>query len=159
MKILLATDGSQYAERAAKKGFEFIKAKDDLEIKIISVAEPVGPVVADPFGATNAFYMEAKNEAVNAAHKYVENIKKIIEEKFAGGTMPKIETTVVIDSPKSAIIEEAQEWEADVIIVGSHGYGFWERMFIGSVSDAVIHHSPCSVLVIRNDEEEENKKE
>ena len=46
-------------------------------------------------------------------------------------------------------IEEAQNWGADLIIVGSHGYGFWSRALLGSVSNAVINHAPCSVLVVR----------
>ena len=47
------------------------------------------------------------------------------------------------------IVEEAQNWEADLIIVGSHGHGFWKRSFLGSTSDKVIHNAPCSVLVVR----------
>ena len=47
------------------------------------------------------------------------------------------------------IIETAKDWNADLIVVGSHGRGFWGRTMIGSVSDSVIHHAPCSVLVVR----------
>jgi nucleotide-binding universal stress UspA family protein len=52
-------------------------------------------------------------------------------------------------SPKQVIVEEAEKWGADLIVVGSHGYGWWERILLGSVSQAVIHHAPCSVEVVR----------
>ena len=39
---------------------------------------------------------------------------------------------------------------ADLIIVGSHDYNRWERLLLGSVSDSVIHHAPCSVLLVRS---------
>ena len=60
-----------------------------------------------------------------------------------------LSTRVLCGSPAQAIIEEAENWGADLVVVGSHGYGFWERMFLGSVSNAVVHHAPCSVLIVR----------
>jgi len=47
------------------------------------------------------------------------------------------------------IVEAAEEWDADMIVVGSHGHGFWGRLALGSVSDAVIHQAPCSVLIAK----------
>lgn len=61
-----------------------------------------------------------------------------------------------------AIIETAKEWEADLIVVGSHGRGFWGRLTAGSVSDSLVHHAPCSVLVARKPEsfsKDESKRE
>jgi nucleotide-binding universal stress UspA family protein len=51
--------------------------------------------------------------------------------------------------PTETITDIAQEWGADLIVVGSHGHDFWGRMTLGSVSDGVIHHAKCSVLVVR----------
>jgi nucleotide-binding universal stress UspA family protein len=48
------------------------------------------------------------------------------------------------------IIDKAERWRADLIVVGSHGYGFWGRL-LGSVSNYVVHNAPCSVLVVRKD--------
>lgn len=151
MKILIATDGSKYSANAAKKCCEFIKSTEGLEIKIISAVEPVRPVPAEPFGVSTEFYLEVESAAKKKAGDFVEEIKKIIEEN-SGDSKIKIETVIPVSAPKTAIVEEAKEWEADLIVVGSHGYGFWNRMFLGSVSDAVMHHAPCSVLVVREDE-------
>jgi nucleotide-binding universal stress UspA family protein len=51
--------------------------------------------------------------------------------------------------PKDAIVTEAERWGADLVVVGSHGYGPIRRFFLGSVSLFVAHHAPCSVLVVR----------
>ena len=56
---------------------------------------------------------------------------------------------VLFGSPESRIVETAEEFGADLIIVGSHGYSRWERLLLGSVSQSVVHHAPCSVLVVR----------
>ena len=60
-----------------------------------------------------------------------------------------ISTEVLFGSPDSRIVETAEQWHADLIVIGSHGYSRWERLLLGSVSDSVLHHAPCSVLVVR----------
>jgi nucleotide-binding universal stress UspA family protein len=47
------------------------------------------------------------------------------------------------------ILEEAERWDADLIVLGSHGYGLWQRFLLGSVSQAVVSHARCSVEVVR----------
>ena len=51
--------------------------------------------------------------------------------------------------PKDVIVEEAREWGADLIVLGSHGYGFVKRLVLGSVAAAVVAAAPCSVQVVR----------
>jgi nucleotide-binding universal stress UspA family protein len=67
----------------------------------------------------------------------------------------EIEKEILIGSAKKIIVKEAEDWEADLIVVGSHGYGFLGRALLGSVSDAVIHHAPCSVLVVKTQEDQQ----
>jgi nucleotide-binding universal stress UspA family protein len=47
------------------------------------------------------------------------------------------------------IVEEARDWGADLIVLGSHGYGRVRRVVLGSVAAAVVAIAPCSVLVVR----------
>jgi nucleotide-binding universal stress UspA family protein len=56
---------------------------------------------------------------------------------------------------KQVIVEEAEKWGADLIVVGSHGQGLWSRALLGSVSNSVVHHAPCSVFVGRTPENTE----
>jgi nucleotide-binding universal stress UspA family protein len=66
--------------------------------------------------------------------------------------MPNVSEEVISGSPQRAIVERAKEWGADLIVLGSHGYGFWSRALLGSVSTSVVNHAPCSVLVVRANE-------
>ena len=70
----------------------------------------------------------------------------------AGGrpvSIVEISTDVLFGSPDSRIVEAAEEMRPDLVVVGSHGYSRWEILLLGSVSDSVVHHAPCSVLVVR----------
>ena len=91
-----------------------------------------------------------EDDAQAQAEKFAADAAEFINENF-----PEISATTEVKkgSPERGIIEAAQEWQADLIIVGSHGRGFWGRMMIGSVSDAVMHHAPCSVLIVRRKDE------
>jgi nucleotide-binding universal stress UspA family protein len=53
-------------------------------------------------------------------------------------------------SPKQIILEEAQKWAADLIVVGSHGRRGFKRFLLGSVSEAVAMNAHCSVVVVRD---------
>jgi nucleotide-binding universal stress UspA family protein len=55
----------------------------------------------------------------------------------------------VVDSPKDAIVEEAERWGADLIVVGSHGYRCPGHAPLGSVSQAVATQAKCSVEIVR----------
>jgi nucleotide-binding universal stress UspA family protein len=61
----------------------------------------------------------------------------------------KVETAVEEGDPKSTIVEDAARWHADLIVLGSHGRKGVDRFLMGSVSDAVARHAPCSVEVVR----------
>jgi len=49
----------------------------------------------------------------------------------------------------TVILDEAESWGADLIVLGSHGYNAWKRFLLGSVSQAVVSHAKCSVEVVR----------
>jgi nucleotide-binding universal stress UspA family protein len=64
---------------------------------------------------------------------------------------PDLKVTHVLREgwPKEAIHDEAELWGADLIVVGSHGYGSIRRLFLGSVSFAIATNASCSVEIVR----------
>jgi nucleotide-binding universal stress UspA family protein len=62
----------------------------------------------------------------------------------------KTEYSQLIGNPGRTICELANNWNADLILVGSRGFKGLKEMFLGSVSNYVTHHAPCSVLIVRN---------
>lgn len=149
MKILVATDGSDYSRQAIEKCTYFVAPEGKTEIMIISAAENVTPIAAEPFGVSNQYYAEVAADLRKQAANAVTDAEKIIGEKCAGRDFT-VTTEVYQGNVKEEIVEAAKRFGADLIVVGSHGYGFLSRMLLGSVSDFVIHHAPCSVLVVRH---------
>jgi len=147
MKILLATEGSEFSRAAIEKCCQIFGETKNAEIRIISAAEPI-IVPVEPFAVSAGYLADAQKAAVEGAEGSV----SMAEEKIRTALpdlADRLSTKVVKDKPVPAILDEAKEWEADLIIMGSHGYGFWQRTFLGSVSNSVVHHAPCSVLIVR----------
>src|SRR5215469_12445878 len=65
----------------------------------------------------------------------------------------KVLPKVVCGYPKASILDEAKEWGADLIVMGSHGRHGLKRLLLGSVAEAVALHSSCSVEVIKDQSE------
>lgn len=149
MKILLATDGSDFSLAAARKCCEVIAFDEDTVVKVFNVIETVTP--AEPFGMTGEYYAIVQKAIRGVAEEIVETTRQVMFQTL-GSDEANIETKTVMGFPKKTIIEEAEDWKADLIVVGSHGRGFWGRVFLGSVSDAVVRHAPCSVFVARMEE-------
>lgn len=147
MKILLATDGTKHSEFALGYIKNFNVAEGD-QIKVVSVVDMAVPMAIDMYAGYLPSTPEIeKNLRENAERILEETCKKILE--MTAGKQVAISNELLVGSPESRIVETAEEMEADLIIVGSHGYNRWERLLLGSVSNSVVHHAPCSVLVVR----------
>lgn len=149
MKILIAADGSKYSDAAVEKCCEMFGKSENVSVRIISVVEPPAPMAAEPFGVSNEFYAEAETALREQSKEAAKRAEQTIIKNFKDEHL-NVETAIIIGNPKQTIVEEAKKWTADLIVVGSHSYGFFERMLLGSVSNAVVQHAPCSVLVVRN---------
>lgn len=147
MKVLLATDGSETSD-AATEAIQKLALADGDDVKVISIIDMAVPLAIDIYGG----YLPDTTELEKAAK---ENAAKALDDtqaKLAGyfpGREVQITTEVLFGTPESRIVETAEEMKCDLIVLGSHGHNGWERLLLGSVSDAVIHHAPCSVLVVR----------
>lgn len=147
MKLLLATDGGKQSDAAIGTIGHFSWQAGD-EIKVISVVDMALPMAIDIYGGFLPDTSELEKTARENAAKIVEeSVQKI--RAFAASDTVNVSTEVLFGSPESRIVETAEEWQPDLIVVGSHGYSRWERLLLGSVSDSVVHHAPCSVLVVR----------
>jgi nucleotide-binding universal stress UspA family protein len=154
MKILLAVDGSGYGEAAAKEVAQHLW-EENSEVKIISVVEiPYMPAISHPmspyWGLPGDYYGVARKAAKDRANAAIENAQKILANAVTKTL--NVTTETIEGLPKQAIVEEAESWGADLIVLGSHGYGTWERLLLGSVSQAVSAHAPCSVEIVRNEQ-------
>jgi nucleotide-binding universal stress UspA family protein len=150
MKILIAVESSDFSKAAIEKFCKMFAGFGVPEVRVISVVTPI-VMPAEPFALSPEYMQALDDTARNEANETVEKAKVEIQR-----CLPKLEskisTSVETGSPEQVIVEEAERWEADLIVIGSHGHGFWKRAWLGSVSNGVVHHAPCSVLVVRKDD-------
>ncbi|HEU4389241.1 MAG TPA: universal stress protein [Blastocatellia bacterium] len=148
MRILIAVDGSPCsdvaAEKAAKRPWP-----DDSEIKIISVVEPLPVTPMTETWTLPPDYFDQWERAVE------DRAKAAIDGALAkfGGRKDKavnVTSEILKGHARDVILDEAKRWHADLIIVGSHGYRGLKRLWLGSVSQAVASHAPCSVEIVRS---------
>lgn len=147
MRVLIATDGSECSKRAVDKCRQMFDGRQQTEIKVVSVYEILYPVAGETFAVSTSFYQDYEDDMRKQATTIADETAAELRQKCGDGAV--VTTAVLKGTPARAIVEAAKEWHADLIIVGSHGRGLWGRLTLGSVSDAVIHHAPCSVLVVR----------
>ena len=147
MKILLATDGSKAGTAAVEMLRMFSLMQGD-ELRVISIVDMAVPLAIDIYGGYLPDTTELEKAAKENATKLVAETENKVNEIFTGKNV-SISSEVLFGTPESRIVETAEQMKADLIVVGSHGYNRWERLLLGSVSDSVVHHAPCSVLVVR----------
>lgn len=148
MKILIGVDDSTCSVHALESIVER-KWPEDTEFRVITVVEPI--VVTYGFAGCYVTEMMLKAEKEIVAHS-----KHLIDEATArlkavfGET--KVSGDVLHGYIADSIIEEAKAWDADLIVVGSHGRKGFQRFFLGSVAERVASHSPCSIEIIKGKE-------
>ena len=146
MRIVLATDGSPQSTAAvhevATSGFPA-----DTQVRIVCAYERT-PLITrlEPMGVMEESYAQADHYALQAAKEATEKAAEIVRAKNPTFTMTTVATG---GSAKSVILKEAKALGADLIVIGSHGYGTIEGFLFGSVSHAVALHATCSVEIVR----------
>lgn len=144
MKILVATDGSEYST-AALRSLASRPWPEGSKFRVISIPEPFMPLGEFPYFEMKE--IESLNTAaMKDAKRYAESGAEILRE---AGLDTETDTPFPRDSDAREIVKEAERWHARMIVLGSHGRRGFDRWTIGSVSEHVALHAPCSVEVIR----------
>lgn len=144
MRILVSVDGSEFSRTAVEKCCEVIVAPESAAIKIVSVYEVVEPI---DISISPEFSKELEDAARKKAEGFADEAAARIRERFPN---IDISTEISTGSPERAVLVAAEEWRADLIVIGPHGRGFWGRTLLGSVTDSLVHNAHCSVLVARD---------
>lgn len=151
MKILIANDGSKCGFAALEIAAEVIGANHDAEIKVVCAVGLGNSLEMETYVLSVNELADPDNPAAQMANEICDKSVEILKSKTKAASL-NISYEVLGGSIARAIVEKAEGWGADLIIIGSHGYGFWKRSWLGSVSTQVLNHAPCSVLVVREKE-------
>jgi nucleotide-binding universal stress UspA family protein len=136
MRVLLATDGSKFSQAATKAILTQYQPKQT-EVRVLNVVDL-------PLLIPTLYAAEFRQESLDQAEELVRET----EQQLAKAGY-KVQTEVEEGDPKAKIVEDAARWHADLIMLGSHGRTGLDRFLMGSVSDAVARHAPCSVHIVR----------
>lgn len=152
MKLLIAYDGSACADEAITD-LQRMGLPDDVEAIVLSVADTwilptANSKAPTPMGSSTAL-REARASVEAMLQKAKQNASIATERVQQLFHNWHIHTETVTDSPAWAIVQKAEDQDVDLIVVGSHGYSAWDRLVIGSVSQSVLTHAPCSVRIVR----------
>ncbi|HEY9732578.1 MAG TPA: universal stress protein [Drouetiella sp.] len=145
MKILVAVDDKTYAQ-AVIDCISSLTWEKKPEFKVLSCVPPLRYRIPTTTGVADTRFVEVQEERRRAAKSLVLGVSSQIAQLIPQIT---VEDVVLDGDPKIKILELATEWNADLIVMGSHGRNNLERLFLGSTSLAVLSHAPCSVLVAK----------
>ena len=141
--IVVGTDGSETASEAVRQATDLAKAVG-AQIHLVSAFEPVG----------NQRLREERTQVpddmqwmVNEREDVEATLRQAGEQIEQAGV--GVETFARQGDPADAILDVAEEQNADLIIVGNKGMTGAKRFLLGSVPNKVSHHAPCSVMIIR----------
>jgi nucleotide-binding universal stress UspA family protein len=145
MKILLAVDGSPHSQSAVDEVARRPWPSKST-IRVLSVIQPYTPPATEIVLA-GATLEDIRQQQTSEAERLTARVADVVK-----ATNISTDTAVREGDPRSAIVDEADKWGADLIVVGSHGRTGVKRWLLGSVAQAVVGHAPCSVEVVRRRE-------
>jgi nucleotide-binding universal stress UspA family protein len=137
-QILIAVDDSEFAAHAADVGIELAK----------TLKANIGFVhVFDPSVAPGSMWSVPADQLMEMSEQEAKNLLAGFRERTTTGS----EVREFLESGKAAskIVDVAKSWPADLVVMGSHGRGKIGGLLLGSVSQGVLSHAPCPVLVVR----------
>jgi nucleotide-binding universal stress UspA family protein len=145
MKVILAIDDSDCSDVA----FQSINDgywPEGTKLTIVTVIEPFSL----QYAVSGAYYVEAVAEAQrdysDYCHQFINGKVEQLKSRFASC---QIEGKVLEGDIASSIIKEAEDQDADLIILGSHGRRGFQKFLLGSVAEKVVSHAPCSVQIAK----------
>ena len=139
-KIILATDFSDIAKHASYHAI-LLAQTYKAELKALHVFDKTAwNIPSHDYLAIDAVVADLEE-----ARQRGRDTLKELAKSFG----LKVETIFAEGDPGHEIVRVAEELNADLIVLGTHGHGGWKRFTLGSVAELVVRHAPCAVLTIR----------
>ncbi len=143
-RILLAIDDSKFSEAALQMLIEQVRPQEK-EIRVLQVIEPLPLLVVREMAGYDPDMEGLREARTQQAEELVAKFAQILHFKGL-----RASTAVVQGDPKAKIVEAAEQWKAELIVLGSLGRTGLARFLMGSVSEAVARHAHCSVEIVRS---------
>lgn len=150
--VLLCVDGSEHAIAAAATGLaRLAPASRTIVVTVVEGGNPT--LVSGVSGMAGGALTPDQLQELNQVRS--EEGEAVVTAAAAALGQPGLETQVLLGEPGVELMLFAEEIGATVLVVGSRGHGAIKRALLGSVSDHLVRHAPCPVLVVRNEVEDD----
>lgn len=144
MRILLAIDDSIYSRAATDKLIAQAKA-EGVEVRLLHVLDPFPKRLAETLSSEeHPDFVAARLKQRERANKFLDEASRKLESYGF-----KVSSSIAEGDATSIILCEAETWNADLIVLGSHSRVGLDRLLMGSVAEAVAKHARCSVEIVR----------
>jgi nucleotide-binding universal stress UspA family protein len=142
VKILLAIEDSKFSEAATQTVIRQMRP-DGAEVCILHVTEPKWLVLDYELGQLGQIEA-AREDALQQGKELLARVEPVVA---AAG----FSTTTALEEgdARFVIVDRAEQWHADVIVMGSHGRKGLGRLLLGSVAEHVARHAHCTVMIVR----------
>lgn len=157
-KILVAVDTSSLNRSVFEEALCIAKAIDVnlMLLHVLSAEEQGSPDISlvshsdyyQGFGLSSEILQMQQQQWEEFTNRGVEMLRSLTNEATAAGV--KTEYSQLAGSPSRTICDFARNWGADLIVMGRRGHSGLSELFMGSVSNYVLHHAPCSVLTVQH---------
>ncbi|MBW6464248.1 MAG: universal stress protein [Bacillota bacterium] len=141
-KILLATDGSDYSLESMRKIVPMAKAMQ-AEVTVITIAEEI-PLLKGTEGMSKEELDALYNSINRETELGLERAKDMLSKAGL-----KVETKLKAGKPAETICDEAEKGSFNLVVLGDSGLGGLKELFLGSVSNKVVHQSKTDVMIIK----------
>jgi nucleotide-binding universal stress UspA family protein len=145
-KVLVATDGSEKSGKAIAFAARLFDNTDCHITLMIVIEKPIYPVMHEditPPLETLPPYEDLVEGIMNQADKVLLKNETPLTEAGL-----EVEQKVRFGNPAAEILQEIEEGDYEMIVVGSHGHGALGELVLGSVSYRISHHAKCPVLIV-----------
>ena len=146
VKMLLATDGSEEAVLAAQSAAD-LAARTGSELHVVHVGETLGSGYSGYAGYEEGVLPSAQEDLERQAQEVLE----AQVERIAVAEGLRVQSHLRLERPDKEIVALGEEIGAELIVIGSRGLGGVRRALMGSVSDSVVRHAHCPVLLVRRE--------
>jgi nucleotide-binding universal stress UspA family protein len=140
MRILLGIDDSKFSGEGLRAIVSQFRS-ENTEVKVLHVLQPYVPLTPPEMSQGYAPELENQNEPARTL------VEQAADQLRSAGF--KADTAVEVGDVRECILDSAEQWGADLIVVGSHGKGGIESFLLGNVAESIARHAKCSVEIVR----------
>ena len=140
MKLLVSVDLSDVSAAVVKKAAELAKGMS-VEVRLLHIAEPEPDFVGYDVGPK--YERDALAEKFHKEHSELQSIADGLRDDGLS-----VKALLVRGPTVETILNEAEKFGADMIVLGSHGRGAMQRLLMGSVSEGVLRETKCPILIV-----------